>query len=606
MALTPVDKTKITKYLKEHAFGNICYLGLCDAIGKRDKVSDLEFLQYFTQCVANEFRKDIKISIKHVSKLISIVECFLEWMNKEGKEIDEVTLDTIRSFKGLYDSYLNRTGYDIDLDFTDNIIGSVLKTVNELYPCEEKDSESVAKYINQIAEMEDELKTLRRDLDEANRLYGLLQETNSELEGKNTSLEEELSSVRNVSKDRKKENKGLLSTIEGLNGKISELEGLLASARDEVNFYKPFKEQFEKLSTEVESLRRIIEDGLKEKRDADAKSVRDSKMESYIYQQLLIDGASINGLISGLRSKGFVTAKDEVYELLRKVKSKINIETNSFSLIPNYRIVSPRVDEDGRFQISVPIDCKHYDVMLVGDFHIKDLDNKILKGFDMLNDYCSKNGINLILNIGDFYHGTTGLPIDYGNAVSNYRIVEKSISMIPHAPGIYHAVLGGNHEKNMTKYGFDPIAMLTDAREDFINLGYTHSTIALNGFCNPIGCFDIYHPDSFNFPVDFKGEELDLYKVRNYLKNIYRKQRRSREDSYIDVFGHMHTSQFNYSDGYCFIPSYFEGGSKRGACHLRIYFDEDTGIKYMVFMPLTITDKLVRNTEIIYEKRLIK
>ena len=165
MALTPVDKTKITKYLKDHAFGDICYLGLCDAIGKRDKISDLEFLQYFTQCVANEFRKDIKISIKHVSKLISIVENFLEWINKEEKEVDEATLDTIRSFKGLYDSYLNRTGYDIDLDFTDNIIGSVLKTVNELYPCEEKDSESVAKYINQIAEMEDELKTLRRDLD---------------------------------------------------------------------------------------------------------------------------------------------------------------------------------------------------------------------------------------------------------------------------------------------------------------------------------------------------------------------------------------------------------------------------------------------------------
>ena len=79
-----------------------------------------------------------------------------------------------------------------------------------------------------------------------------------------------------------------------------------------------------------------------------------------------------------------------------------------------------------------------------------------------------------------------------------------------------------------------------------------------------------------------------------------------REDSYIDIFGHMHTSQFNYSDGYCFVPSYFEGGSKRGACHLRIYFDEDTDIKYMVFMPLTITDRLIKNTEIIYEKRLTK
>jgi hypothetical protein len=378
------------------------------------------------------------------------------------------------------------------------------------------------------------------------------------------------------------------------------------SARDEVNVYKSFKEQFDKLSMEVETLRQALEDELKAKKDAEAKSVRDTEMECYIYQQLIVDGASINGLISGLRSKGFVTGKDEVYELLRRIKSKINIETNSFSVIPNYRIVSPKVAEDGSFQITVPVGCKYFDVMLVGDFHIKDIDYKVLKGFDMLSDYCSKNGINLILNVGDFYQGTTGLPIEYGNAVSNYKIVEKSISMIPYAPGIYHAVLGGNHDKNMTRYGFDPIGMLTDAREDFISLGYTHSTIALNGFCNPIGCFDIYHPDSFGFPVDLKSEELDLDIVRNYLKSIYRKQRRSREDSYIDIFGHMHSSQFNYSDGYCFVPSYFEGGSKRGACHLRIYFDEDTDIKYMVFMPLTITDRLIKNTEIIYEKRLTK
>ncbi len=604
MALTPVDKTKITKYLKEHAFGDICYLGLCDAIGKRNQVSDLEFLQYFTDCVANEFRKDIKISIKHLSKLIGIVDNFLQWMKEEEKDIDEATLDKIRSFEGLYDSYLNRTGYDIDLDFTDNVIVSVLKTVNELYPCEDKDTESVAKYINQIAEMEDELKTLRRDLDEANRLYVLLQESNSELEKKNTSLQEELFSVRSVSKDRKKENKELSSTIESLNVKVTELEGLLASARDEVNFYKPFREKFDELSTEVLTLRKTIEDDLRERKAIEDKKIQENQIESFIYQQLLFSGANIDNLLLGLKGKGFITDRDEVYSLLRRMKSKINIETNSFSLTPSYRIVSPRVVEDGIFQISVPAGCKHFDVMLVGDFHIKDIDYKVLKGFDMLNEYCVNKGIKLILNIGDFYHATTGFPIEYGLAINNYKVVEKSISMIPRAEGVYHAVLGGNHDRNMLKYGFDPIEMLSDGREDFINLGYTHSTIALNGFYNPLGCFDIYHPDTFDFPVDFDDDGIDLDDMRGYLKDIYKKQGRNRDDSYIDVFGHMHTSQFNYSEGYCFVPSYFEGKSKRGACHLRIYFDEDTGIKYMVFMPLTITDRLIKNTEIIYEKRL--
>ena len=73
---------------------------------------------------------------------------------------------------------------------------------------------------------------------------------------------------------------------------------------------------------------------------------------------------------------------------------------------------------------------------------------------------------------------------------------------------------------------------------------------------------------------------LDIDEMNNYLSSIYQKQNRDRDDSYIDIFGHTHKSQFNYLAGYCYIPSYFDGGSKRGACHLRIYFDEDTDIKY--------------------------
>ena len=42
-------------------------------------------------------------------------------------------------------------------------------------------------------------------------------------------------------------------------------------------------------------------------------------------------------------------------------------------------------------------------------------------------------------------------------------------------------------------------------------------------------------------------------------------------------------------------------------CHLRIYFDEESDIKYMVFMPLTYSnDKLYKNNEIIYQKTLNK
>jgi len=121
-----------------------------------------------------------------------------------------------------------------------------------------------------------------------------------------------------------------------------------------------------------------------------------------------------------------------------------------------------------------------------------------------------------------------------------------------------------------------------------------------------LGKFDIHHPYTFDFPIELDDDGIDLVDINGYLDDIYQKQGRSRDDSYVDIFGHTHRSQVNYPGSYCFVPSFFEGKSRRGACHLRIYFDEESDIKYMVFMPLTISDRLVKNTEIIYQKLLKK
>ena len=140
----------------------------------------------------------------------------------------------------------------------------------------------------------------------------------------------------------------------------------------------------------------------------------------------------------------------------------------------------------------------------------------------------------------------------------------------------------------------------------FIDLGYTHSTIALNGFYNPLGKFDIHHPYTFDFPIDLDDDGIDLVDINGYLDDIYQKQGRSRDDSYVDIFGHTHRSQVNYPGSYCFVPSFFEGKSRRGACHLRIYFDEESDIKYMVFMPLIGNGNLIKVYEDIYQKILTK
>ena len=150
--------------------------------------------------------------------------------------------------------------------------------------------------------------------------------------------------------------------------------------------------------------------------------------------------------------------------------------------------------------------------------------------------------------------------------------------------------------------------MMADARSDFLNLGYTHSTVTINSPTTYLGSFDIHHPDGFDFPIKLDDDGIDITEMNSYLEDIYASLGKDRDESYIDIFGHTHVNQFNYPGGYCYIPSYFDGGSKRGACHLRIYFDEETDIKYMVFMPLSFSTgtRLDKTNEIVYQKVLTK
>ena len=64
MALTGIDKVKLNKYLKEHANGDIYYLDMCDYLGKKGKIKDFEFLEYFTDCVIKEINNAFNVHIE--------------------------------------------------------------------------------------------------------------------------------------------------------------------------------------------------------------------------------------------------------------------------------------------------------------------------------------------------------------------------------------------------------------------------------------------------------------------------------------------------------------------------------------------------------------
>ena len=603
MPLTGIDKVKLNKYLKEHANGDIYYLDMCDYLGKRGKIKDYEFLEHFTDCVVNEFSKNSKVSLKHLAKMVSIVGSFLTWIHEAGSEINEEVLDKIRSFGSLYEDYLERTGLECETTFRDECIGEVIEMVNTFYPSN-NDSDSLAKYVFKIKELEEKVKELERIVEDKKREISVLE---SNLEKANLNMQNlsgENASIREELKEKKHYLKSVELQLDGLNERLSNLDTLISETLLEKEELSIYKGKFEELSAEYTKLEKIISDYKEKEEKVKSEKEKTDKLESIIYQKLLVENASVSDLLSAVEQVGISSDINEVSKVLREMRKKVNVVNGSFDRRPTYKIVKPKLMANGKFVVDVPFECKHMDVMLVSDFHIKEFDSKVLSGFDMLNDYCCENGISLILNLGDFYQGFSAKTLDYENACKNYKIVEESIDVIPRADGLYHAVLGGNHERNIANYGFDPIKMLVEGRDDFIDLGYYHSTVCLDGVLGTTSKFDLHHPSRYNFPIDLDDEGLTVDDMNDYLDEVYSKYNRSRDDSYIDIFGHTHRNQFNFASGYCYIPPFFEGKSKRGACHLRIYFDENSDIKYMVFMPLIVSNKLVKNNEIVYQKVL--
>ncbi len=601
MALTSVDKIKIGKYLRENSLQYLSYVGMYEYLGKKEKTSDSELLEYFAECVSNEFRKSEKVSTKYLVKLIAVTQSFILWVYEAKITVSEDVLDKIRSFPNFYSEYLTRTGYKVD-DSIISYLTSIDEVMKKIYPAN-KDIESISKYINQIAELEKKLSVTKRELTELTKRFDAVSALNDQRLNKNNELQEQNVILGRDLRNRKKEITSLLAQIAELQKNMKTLETQLQSANTQITDLAPYKDKCSDLTSEVKRLTDIIVREELAKQEIQKLEIKRTAIEEVIYKRLLHEDANIDELIKAIAKTGIVTDRQEITSLLRGVRQKINVVTSSFTDQPRYQIVQPLLPTDSVFRVNVPYGCKHVDLMLVADFHIKEFDRKVLAGFDSLNDYCAKEGINLILNLGDFFNGFGTHDLEYGNAIKNYNLIKKGINLIPKSNDTYHAILGGNHDRNISCYGFDPIELLTSERDDFINLGYFHSTIEFTNRINKLGAFDIHHPESFDFSIKLSDDGIDMCGIIELLNDVYARQGRTRDESYFDFVGHTHKSQVNFNSGYYFLPPYFDARVSKGACHLRVYFDEDNEIKYIVLMPLSfVVSKLVKNNEIIYEK----
>ena len=138
------------------------------------------------------------------------------------------------------------------------------------------------------------------------------------------------------------------------------------------------------------------------------------------------------------------------------------------------QIVLPPAKEG--LTINIDDDDKVFNAVVISDLHL----GSVFENIDALHkvyNYCSKEGINIILNGGDLIDGT------FGNIKKTYNVHEQiktAIKNHPYDKNILNFICLGNHDASAkTDYGIDFKEYLLNRRPDLIPVDYGNAIFNL-------------------------------------------------------------------------------------------------------------------------------
>ncbi len=663
MAITALEQKRIFEYLKSHPVEAIYFDDLKYLLGHGKRLEYKNFLEFFVDSTIKRLNED-KIYFNLINKFLFTINNILNSMLEQNCEIDGQFINKIRLFRTLYEESLERTKQERseEVEKSLDIINENLKSISPI----SQDVSQILPYLKEIEALQSRIKDLEKECfaikqekealrkeaerkgkqfkkrqDNINSLHIEINKKDKIIRELEEKLKREVQSLSKVIEDLKEQlnkqvnsNKNLTEINENLNAELQKLKLLLESYELDkgeklIVIIQKLNDTIQKLNDENESLKdrntmlevanssleeevvglstiiKTSEEEIKKQAERNAlRSHNDSVIEHLIVKRLFTQHLSIDEIIEELKQEGYKLDNDEISYHLKNLKKHFNIEAASFiDNVPRYTIIPPEIVVNRKFNIALPENCTSYDILIVSDLHISEFNEAATEEFKMINGYCEDNNIHFILDGGDFFQGK--FFHSYKPAATfehNYRLVEEAISKIPFSKGIYHAIMGGNHDQDFLNFGFNPIERLTNARDDFIYLGFNHCTIAFNGFDTMYSQFMLHHPTGrFEDPID-----LPDYSNGKFLKTLdeyYKSIGHTRDDSYIDLIAHFHRSSLDALSSLCILPSFRKDRFNNGAWHLKIYFDKMHNIKYMIFIPVIINNmKLISTTEISYQK----
>ena len=581
MSLTRIEQMNIIKYIQTTQFANKNYGDLLLLMDKKKalKAQEIDLIEFLINYTYKETTKE-KVSEKLLRReLIIMFDVFNQINNIDLSEKQKNKLKIIFSFcqKENIDNediiaYSAKIAELLRIKI-DVVEGNILK--------EEQEKE------DRINELEKLVESLKKDLQRIKKdLEGQLEKTkksNEEFIDRNRSLKKQIA-------DLQKELVELKEEIKAKTNKEEDLEAKLERLKEEIESLKTNHDNDLNTISELQRKITVYENNVEVE-------IRIQRIADIIIRLLLQNKFTEYALKEELNNNSIVLQEGEYLKAMKIVKSKMSISTTIFNGQKNYSIQRPLYYTNQVLTLGVDTSC--IDLLLVSDFHI-DNDMDIEEATDTINDYASQNGISLIVDMGDFLGYRSRKEDLLTRYESGCRLVERCINLFPRVDGVYHAILGGNHDKDSFDYGCDLLKELTDNREeDFIYLGYDSAILSVNGVISNKTSFLLHHLQKrVKDPLDASTYDTKYYK--DYLSGYYSPQEISLNNFFITLIGGAHMN--GIYNNFALVPSFMNDRKFNGAFHIRAFLNEKMEIKNMVIINLINCETLVPVSEVYYKK----
>lgn len=604
MALEVVDKMRIGKYLKTTALDELCWGGFFEN-ARKDKYSDYDVLVFLVDSFFTKISSASVTSEKLLMKYLVYINNFFWWANEKKQPAIQVEAK-IRVLEEKYLEYVERTGQEKSENII-TTIRSMIEIIDDEFGKEEetKDGE-VSKYVASILEMEATIKELTVQLDDARRTIANLEKSKTDNSRKNKKSEDTLNDLKIKVKKYEEEIDSLNKLLEEFKNRANctqeDYDNLLSkynslvSQNDKLTAeFKELKKGFDSQTKKLNKLEKKEEDRAKEKEERKSRLAFEKELDDQIIAMLFGGEYTVDQIVKKLNRKDGEYTVSDVSESLERIKLRLSILNPKTITYPQeYGICAPGVRTHTNLNLNVKGEV--LDILFIGDLHITEITSKVQKRMNAVYEYCAQNGIKYIMDLGDLFDLTRNSVFNAETYAAHQKLLDAIVRHFPQDDNIVHFVLGGNHDRSATAFGFDSIEELANRRDDIVSLGYAHSTIGINGNKNN-ECIGVHHPTGWVVDTidDF---DLGASRINHYLESSCN----GLDRNYVDIFGHFHASRLDTVNGFASIPSLFYDKERSGAWHVKVYLDENKNIKHIVFIQLLAEKNLYKVSEVGYQK----